>query len=113
MNSKLGAYHYIGAMRWTIFKLCAVHFGQEAQNKENIVPKNTPDPQRSSLQLRDWSHRPLLAPSVNISVVIVWKMMGQHIFLNMIPQQFHGLNRMESLVWLGHELSYVMAFHHK
>jgi hypothetical protein len=29
--------------------------------------------------------------------------MGQHLFLNMIPQQFHGWNRTKSLVRSGHE----------
>ena len=35
--------------------------------------------------------------------VIVWKVVGWHLFLTNDPQQFHNWNRMEVMVWLGHE----------
>ena len=37
---------------------------------------------------RGWSHRWVLTLSVDISTVIVWKMVGQHLFLNIIPKNF-------------------------
>ena len=42
-------------------------------------------------------------PSTTLVVTIV-KMMSEHLFLNIIPNNFtHNWNRMESLVWSGHQ----------
>jgi hypothetical protein len=50
--------------------------------------------------LRSWSLQPLLAPSITCPTVIMWKVVLQHLFINIIPINFRGWNGTKTLVWL-------------
>ena len=52
---------------------------------------------------RGWSHQPVQTPSFNISDYYSVKSGGATFVFEHNPRQFHGWNRTERLVWLGHE----------
>jgi hypothetical protein len=53
--------------------------------------------------LRGWSHQPIQTPFVSISGCNSVKSGGPTSIYEHNPQQFHGWNQMESLVWSMHE----------
>ena len=61
--------------------------------------------------MRGWSHRLVLTPSVDISGCNSVKSGGPTSICEQNPQQFHSWNRMESLVWSGHECTVCQSLH--